>query len=417
MADSVLMEDGSLFFDLDHTKRFAALYRIDWAATLNRFFTKTHREVHSMWGFLASTHRVWLVHGLLFTLGLTLVAGNPEHIDFGHVALLGTTFPIRLAAIGLLVPLHAMLWGFARYHTTGSTICRRIYGPTCMLAGIGRSLLWASPLFTYAVLRYIELKGVKKSQTPGMELGLVLAAHTLLSVLGFIAHLFFSDRTAGFLMVLMEGIPSERDSRLKMPFSHGHEFIVPKMPKTVDAVIQTTEEAPDDGQAMEGDGYEEGVEVEEVEDAPPEEPPVPLLDDELKLADSRFDSKVDPQLNRIADQVNQKIDLVEERLLGDRLQNVVVPLPATNASQDASSVHVFLGSSSNPDVGSPLDEVNQLLQKATKIQKGLVGLIATSNLQLLDSTFPVVVRSTVPLVGDFEGSFLAQGLLRRKDFL
>lgn len=195
MADSVLMEDGSLFFDLDHTKRFAALYRIDWAATLNRFFTKTHREVHSMWGFLASTHRVWLVHGLLFTLGLTLVAGNPEHIDFGHVALLGTTFPIRLAAIGLLVPLHAMLWGFARYHTTGSTICRRIYGPTCMLAGIGRSLLWASPLFTYAVLRYIELKGVKKSQTPGMELGLVLAAHTLLSVLGFIAHLFFSDRT------------------------------------------------------------------------------------------------------------------------------------------------------------------------------------------------------------------------------
>ena len=118
-------------------------------------------------------------------------------------------------------------------------------------------------------------------------------------------------------------------------------------------------------------------------------------------------------------------------LPGDRLQNVVVPLPATNASQDASSVHVFLGSSSNPDVGSPLDEVNQLLQKATKIQKGLKGLVATSNLQLLDSTFPVVkemprkltsfnfqvVRSTAPLVGDFEGSFLAQGLLRRKDFL
>ena len=40
------------------------------------------------------------------------------------------------------------------------------------------------------------------------------------------------------------------------------------------------------------------------------------MDEDLKLADSRFDSKVDPQLNRIADQVNQKIDLVEERLLG-----------------------------------------------------------------------------------------------------
>ena len=30
------------------------------------------------------------------------------------------------------------------------------------------------------------------------------------------------------------------------------------MPKTVDAVIQTTEEAPDDGKATEGEGYEEG---------------------------------------------------------------------------------------------------------------------------------------------------------------
>ena len=38
------------------------------------------------------------------------------------------------------------------------------------------------------------------------------------------------------------------------------------------------------------DRYLQGVEVEEVEDAPPEEPPVPLLDDELKLADSRFEA-------------------------------------------------------------------------------------------------------------------------------
>eukprot|EP00435_Cladocopium_sp_Y103_P007616 s5467_g2.t1 len=62
----------------------------------------------------------------------------------GQVALLGNTFPTRLAAIGLLVPMHAIIWGFARYHTTGSTICRRIYGPGCMMAGLGRSLLWAS---------------------------------------------------------------------------------------------------------------------------------------------------------------------------------------------------------------------------------------------------------------------------------
>eukprot|EP00435_Cladocopium_sp_Y103_P005199 s5467_g1.t1 len=38
------------------------------------------------------------------------------------------------------------------------------------------------PLFTYAVLRYIELKGEKTSKKAGLEIGLVLAAHTVLSV-------------------------------------------------------------------------------------------------------------------------------------------------------------------------------------------------------------------------------------------
>ena len=69
--------------------------------------------------------------------------------------------------------------------------------------------------------------------------------------------------------------------------------------------------------------------------------------------------------------------MVEERLLGDRLQNVVVPLPATDASRNASSVQVFLGNQT--DAGTPLDQVNELLQKANNIEKGLV---ATSNLQL-----------------------------------
>jgi len=113
------------------------------------------------------------------------------------------------------------------------------------------------------------------------------------------------------------------------------------------------------------------------------------MDKDLKLADIRFDSKVDPQLNRIADQVNSKIDMVEDRLLGNRLQNVVVPLPATEASRDASSVHVFLGnqSATNPDVGTPLDEVNQLLQKANTVEKSLV----TSNLQLKLSAAPLLL--------------------------
>eukprot|EP00913_Durusdinium_trenchii_P007569 g7112.t2 len=61
LAESILLEDGVQFFDQEPGARFAALHRVDWAASMNRFFTKTHREVHSMWGFLASTHRIWLV--------------------------------------------------------------------------------------------------------------------------------------------------------------------------------------------------------------------------------------------------------------------------------------------------------------------------------------------------------------------
>ncbi|CAJ1438265.1 unnamed protein product [Effrenium voratum] len=195
LGESLLLEDGSQLFEQPGGERFAALHKMDWAASLNRFWTKTHREVHSMWGFLASTHRIWLVHAFLFCLGLTLAVKDPDHIDFGHVALLGNTWPVRLAAVGLLVPLHAFLWGFARYHTTGSPVCRRISGPACWLASFGRTVLWASPVFTYAALRYIELQGKLNDENSDLQIGLVLSAHCFLSFCGLIAHLFFSDRT------------------------------------------------------------------------------------------------------------------------------------------------------------------------------------------------------------------------------
>ena len=173
-----------------------------------------------------------------------------------------------------------------------------------------------------------------------------------------------------------------------------HEFVVPRMPK--ESVPMKQEEprmpspkGPAPGPPAEGyAGYEEPYyedqeNYEDYEDlaSAGEEPEMPLLDQDLERADIRYDSKVDPQLNRIADQVNAKIDMVEERLLGDRLQNLVVPFPASDASRDASTVHVFLGnpSTTTPDVGTPLDDVNKLLQRADGIEKGLV---ATSNLQV-----------------------------------
>ena len=174
-----------------------------------------------------------------------------------------------------------------------------------------------------------------------------------------------------------------------------HEFVVPMMPKKRMAPPNDEEsrmpEAPAPGAAPQppplgyeqepGFGYEE-VDFGYEEPVPEEGPePMPLMDQDLERADIRYDSKVDPQLERIADQVNAKIDLVEERLLGDRLQNLVVPFPASDASRDASSVRIFLSnpSSSTPDADTPLDQVNQLLQKADSIEKGLV---ATSNLQV-----------------------------------
>ncbi|CAE7411692.1 FKS1 [Symbiodinium natans] len=199
LAATMVCQDGELFCEIDHGQRFANLHRVAWEWTLDRFETKTHREVHSLWGFLASTHRVWLVHMLLFAVGLTLTIADPPHIDFGHVALLGNTFPVRLAAVGLVVPLHAILWGFARYETTGATVCRRINSPSCWFAGIGRTLLWASPLVTYAALRYVELKGEKLSESKDLQLGMVLSAHSVLSALGLVAHLFFPDRTYDIL--------------------------------------------------------------------------------------------------------------------------------------------------------------------------------------------------------------------------
>jgi len=199
LYSTMVCQDGEKFCEIEHARRFANLHRVAWEWTLDRFETKTHREVHSLWGFLASTHRVWLVHMLLFTTGLTLTIADPAHIQFGHVALLGNQFPVRLAAVGLVVPLHAALWGFARYETTGTTVCRRISGPACWFAGLGRALLWASPLATYGAIRYVELKGEKFSESKDLQLGMVLAAHAVLSVLGLVAHLFFPDRTYDIL--------------------------------------------------------------------------------------------------------------------------------------------------------------------------------------------------------------------------
>ncbi|CAE8613004.1 unnamed protein product [Polarella glacialis] len=207
LVEGVLLEDGTKLFDKLPCHRFAALRAVDWAVTLDCFETKTHREVHSLWGVFATTHRVWLVHAILFFVGICTVSGDPPNTAVGEVQVAGATAPVRFAAVGLLVPVHAFLLGFARYHTTGRTMCRRLTGFRCVLVNFGRLLLWSAPLATYAVVRYLEARRIPSAAgiTFGdIVLGCALAAHFLVSTLGLVSHLGFSDRPQDALFPITE---------------------------------------------------------------------------------------------------------------------------------------------------------------------------------------------------------------------
>lgn len=75
MAQKLVLFDGSLLYELKPGERFAATPLIDWARSFCQ--TKTHREVHSLWGVFASTHRIVLLHMLMFFTGIVLMAGPP----------------------------------------------------------------------------------------------------------------------------------------------------------------------------------------------------------------------------------------------------------------------------------------------------------------------------------------------------
>ena len=46
------------------------LSRVVGQVTLEAAETKTHREIHSLWGVFAATHRVVLLHLILFFTGV-----------------------------------------------------------------------------------------------------------------------------------------------------------------------------------------------------------------------------------------------------------------------------------------------------------------------------------------------------------
>lgn len=180
MVEGLLLQDGTRLFDLQHERRFLALARVDWQVTLEAAETKTHREIHSLWGVFAATHRVVLLHLVLFFAGVCAVAGDPEPSADGNVPLLGQSTPVRFAAVALVVPLHALLWACARWQVTGRIL--RMQAPlTCIGRSIWKTVWWMMPVFTYVAIRDATLD--EDSQF-GLPLTPLLVLHFALSGTG-----------------------------------------------------------------------------------------------------------------------------------------------------------------------------------------------------------------------------------------
>lgn len=180
MVEGLLLQDGTRLFDLQHERRFLALARVDWQVTLEAAETKTHREIHSLWGVFAATHRVVLLHLVLFFAGVCAVAGDPEPSADGNVPLLGQSTAVRFAAVALVVPLHALLWACARWQVTGRIL--RMQAPlTCIGRSIWKTVWWMMPMFTYVAIRDATLD--EDSQF-GLPLTPLLVLHFALSGTG-----------------------------------------------------------------------------------------------------------------------------------------------------------------------------------------------------------------------------------------
>jgi len=188
LVDGLLIKDGQRLFDRPHGQRYTSLPGVDWVVSLDRFETKTYREVHSLWGVWASSHRVWLTHLVIFLLGVCTVAGDPPRWQ-SEMPLLGFRAPVRFAAVGLTVPIHGVLWAFGRLETSGRGLARRMAGGTALY-----SVLWSLPIFTYAGVRYAEAN--EGWTIMGLAcLEVLLVVHLVASVLGLSLQLLVPSRT------------------------------------------------------------------------------------------------------------------------------------------------------------------------------------------------------------------------------
>jgi len=211
---SILLEDQRALFELPHEERFAALGKVDWEVSLIAAATKTHREVHSLWGVFASTHRIWLLHSLLFFLGACIVAPVPPEKLPGDELLFGRATKLRYATVMLVVPAHAVLWWVARWQTTGVALRpsweervagmkggwamawfrevrqQSAWGRVRMIFFTPPDIFALFPIGTYIALRIVD----EGEDSLGIAALVIFIAHSVVSIFALL-HLLFVPAT------------------------------------------------------------------------------------------------------------------------------------------------------------------------------------------------------------------------------
>lgn len=200
LAKNAVLVDGSKLFDLPPGRRFAALHRVDWQASLAD--AKTHREIHSWWGVFASSHRVWLLHELIFGAVVVWTSSQSlsEHTVDGNVPVLGYSMPVAAAAAGLIVPVHAFCWKFVCWAIAGRALRLKVYASPCACACriFFTTVMWLLPVVTYVLVRIFESNTNDTLAGMGMdELEGYVTPTTLL-----ILHFFVSACEAWYLLCM-----------------------------------------------------------------------------------------------------------------------------------------------------------------------------------------------------------------------
>jgi len=192
LVDKLVLCDGTRLFALPRGARFSALERMDWGASLHR--VKTHREVHSLWGLFAATHRIVFLHELLYLTTLVAVSSDSLESAQGGILLAGGSLPVCLAAVGLLVPFHVLCWRTAVLFTSGSAVRPHLRGGASswssrmlvVLKGMAWTLLCLLPVVTYVAVRFVEVNGDEAFQRilPWLDAKVIIGVHYFVCLCG-----------------------------------------------------------------------------------------------------------------------------------------------------------------------------------------------------------------------------------------